>query len=188
MARQRTVFTYDDYRRLPDDGRRWEVLDGCLVHEPAPRPLHQVVISNILWLLESAVRQNNLGMVLTAPLDVVLSEENVVQPDIVFIPSDRLGIIGEENVRGAPALVIEVLSPSTLRRDRAVKRGIYERFGVREYWVVDPGHRRIERLVLAEQGYGDPAVLSAGDVLASPLFPGLAADVHQVFDSPLTYR
>lgn len=189
MVAHRTVFTYEDYRQLPEDGYRWEVLEGCLVREPAPRPLHQFVVRNIFWLLESIARQDDLGAVLTSPLDVVLSEENVVQPDVVFIPHNRMEIIGEENVRGAPALVVEILSPSTFGRDRAVKREIYERFGVREYWIVDPGQRRIERLALIEQGrgYGAPQVLGAGDVMTSPLFPGLAIDVRQVFDNPLTY-
>lgn len=187
MPERRTVYTYEDYRRLPEDGCRWEVLDGELLREPAPRPLHQIVVANLLDVLRPHTRHHNLGIVLDSPLDVVLSDENVAQPDIVFIPRDRWDIIGEENVRGAPALVVEVLSLSTLHRDRDKKRSIYERFGVQEYWIVDPWEKRLMRLVLTAYGYGDPEILKHGDVLTTPLLPGLGIEIRQVFDNPLTY-
>lgn len=187
MAPRRTVFTYEDYRGLPDDGYRWEILEGCMVREPSPRPLHQFIVGNLFRILDGAAHRDRLGYVLAAPLDVILSEENVVQPDLVFVPLNRLDIIREENLRGAPALTIEVLSPSTAGRDRAVKRKIYEHFGVSEYWVVDPEHRTVERFVLTGDRYAGPMTLAGGDTLTTPLLPGLVIDVQQVFDSPLTY-
>lgn len=188
MPVRRTVFTYDDYCQLPDDGYRWEVLEGCMVREPAPRPLHQVIVGNLFRMLDGAAHRDRLGLVVASPLDVVLSEENVVQPDLVFIPSDRLSIVREKNIGGAPALIVEVLSPATHSRDRAVKRNVYERFGVREYWIVDPDRRTVERLVLAGDRYADPVTLSEGDTFSSPLFPGLEIEVRQIFASPLLYR
>ncbi len=187
MAVRRPGFTYEDYRRLPEDGYRYEILDGELVREPAPRPLHQIVVKNLLLLLDGAASRESLGIVLCAPLDVILSDENLVQPDIVFIPRGRWATITDENVRGAPTLVVEVLSPSSRNRDRVRKLRIYERFGVQEYWIVDPEKRCVERMVLTDQGYGAPSVLFAGDVLTTPLLPELAIDIRQVFQNPLTY-
>lgn len=185
MARSRTVFTYEDYRRLPEDGYRWELLEGHLVKEPAPRPLHQIVVVNLIHHLGTYVRQNGLGLVLDSPIDVVLSEENVVEPDVVFIPRDRWSIIIEENVRGAPALVVEVLSPHSHTRDRERKLRIYERFGVQEYWIADPEQRRLERFALGEWGYGKPVLHGAGEVFTTPLFPGLVIQVDRIFENPL---
>lgn len=186
MGRHRTVFTYEDYKLLPEDGYRWEVLDGELVREPAPRPLHQIVADNLLVLLRPFVLEHNLGMVISSPLDVILSAENVLQPDLVFIPQDRLNIITDDNVRGTPALAVEVLSPTTTRRDRALKRRIYERFGVQEYWIVDPQAREIEVLTLTETGYVSHTV-GRGNTVTSPLFPGLSVDVAQVCRNPVSY-
>lgn len=187
LAARRIVYTYEDYCRLPDDGYRYEILDGELIREPAPRPLHQIVVKNLLLLLDAAASRDCLGIVLTSPLDVLLSEDNLVQPDVVFIPRDRWDLITEANVQGAPALVIEVLSLQSVSRDRERKRRVYERFGVQEYWIVDPWERRIERLVLGEGGFGDPEVLGEGDTLTTPLLPGLRFDVRRVFDNPLSY-
>lgn len=187
MTQRRTTFRYEDLRHMPEDGNRWEVLDGDLVCEPPPRPLHQVIVSNLLGILLPFVQGNNLGLVLTSPLGVVMSEENVVQPDVVFIPAGRLGILGEEEIRGAPALAVEVLSPSTRVRDCTVKVKIYERFAVEEYWTADPWRRRIDRYVLSQGKYAGPTALTMEDTLVSPLFPGLAIEVRQVFTHPLVY-
>lgn len=187
MERRRTVFTYEDYKLLPEDGSRWEVLDGDLVREPAPRPFHQIVGDNLFHLMYAHVRSHGLGIVISSPLDVVLSEENVVQPEFVFIPTDRFNIVTEDNVSGAPALAVEVLSPSTRHRDRVVKRKIYERFGVREYWIVDPERKTIEVLALADEGYAVCGTFTEKDVLRSPLFPGLSIEVRQFFHNPLFY-
>lgn len=187
MAVHRTVFTYEDYCQIPGDGYRWEVLEGCMVREPAPGSPHQLIVANLFRILDGAVQRCTLGYVLTAPLDVILSIENVVQPDIVFVSRKRLGIIHEEGIRGAPDLAVEVLSPSTVSRDRAVKRNIYERFGIQEYWIADPARQTVDRFVLTGDRYADPIPLNKGDILTSPLFPGLAVDVRQVFDHPLMY-
>lgn len=187
MERNRTVFTYEDFKRLPEDTHGWEVLEGELVHEPSPRPFHQIVAGNLFALLQPFALEHRLGHVIAA-VDVVLSETNVLEPDLVFIPKERVGIITEVNVRGAPALVVEVLSPTTTRRDRDVKRKIYERFGVQEYWIVDPQARTVEVMTLNEEGYVSRGVLAQGHVLTSPLFPGLSLEVSGVFHDPFSYR
>ncbi len=188
MGRHRTVFTYDDYKLLPEDGCRWEVLDGDLVRQPAPRPFHQIVVMNLAGLLRAFALGHGLGHVLTAPLDVVLSRENVVQPDIIFIGREQMDVITEENISGAPALVVEVLSPATSTRDREVKRKIYERFGVREYWMVDPHARTVAILALAEEGYVSRGVFAPGQHFSSPLLPGLTVRVADLFHDPFSYR
>lgn len=187
MGKHRTVFTYEDYKLLPEDGHRWEILDGDLVREPAPRPFHQIIADSLLVLLRQFVVERGFGLVISSPLDVVLSEENVLQPDIVFIPKDRWAIVTEENLWGAPALAVEVLSPATTHRDRAVKRKIYERFGVEEYWIVDPERKEIEVLSRTEAGYARRDLLREGDALTSPLFPGLSLPLTQIFWNPLSY-
>ena len=124
-------FTYEDYVLLPED-RRYEVIDGELCPTPAPTPYHQIVKGRIERLLQDHVEGAKLGMVLDSPCDVVLSQFDVLQPDIFFISSERLAIIGEKYISDGPELVIEVLSPGTRKRDRVWKAKRYAHFGVRE--------------------------------------------------------
>ncbi len=125
----------------------------------------------------------DLGRVLAAPTDVILSEENVVQPDLLFVAKERLALLGPSGsgVQGAPDLVIESLSPSTASRDRIVKRKLYAKYGVREYWVVDPVAKRIEVLTESPAGLDTWRVFSIGAVLVSPQLPGLALPVAEIF-------
>src|SRR5712692_1844860 len=117
-------YTYDDYVLLPED-RRYEILDGDLFMTPAPTPYHQLVSRRIEFLLDAHVRRNELGEVLDAPCDVVLSPNDIVQPDILFIAAARLSIMGEKFITAAPDLVVEILSPSTAERDQILKTKIY---------------------------------------------------------------
>ncbi len=127
------------------------------------------------------VEEKKLGEVFDAPCDVVLSDTGVVQPDIFFVAADRLSIIGEKFVSGAPDLVIEILSPSTAERDRTLKMKIYARFGVREVWIADPEAKTIAVLTNSGQGFQEEAVVPVGEVLRSPLLPGLEIPLSQVF-------
>lgn len=181
------MFTYEDYKLLPGDGYRYEILDGDMVREPAPRPMHQIVSGNLFAVLRQFVLDHGLGLVLHAPVDVVLSDINVLEPDLIYIARQQADLLTEDNVSGAPALVVEVLSPSTRQRDLTVKRRIYERFGVKEYWIVDPDSRTIEMQTLTETGYVSRGAFGSADELTSPLFPGLAVDVAGVFRNPLAY-
>ena len=141
---QKKPFTYQDYLNLPEDGNRYQVINGELVMAPSPLPLHQIVSGELFLSIGNYVKDKKLGMVFSAPLDVVLSEDNVLQPDILFISKERQQIITDKNIAGAPDLVIEILSPATAYYDLFDKKEIYQKFGVKEYWIVDPMRRWME--------------------------------------------
>lgn len=180
MKQANVRFNYDDYLQLPED-KRYEILEGELYVVPAPNIRHQRASKRILTALIRQIEEKDLGEVFSAPSDVVLSEENVVQPDLLLVRKERAGIIGESHIRGAPDLVVEITSPGTRQRDLAIKRKIYARFGVPEYWIVDPDANTIEVLVLIEAGYRSESVFTRSDTLNSPLFPSLRLQLTDVF-------
>jgi len=177
-------FTYEDYLLFPDDGRRHELIDGEHYVTPAPKTKHQRVSSQLHLLLGSFVREHRLGQVFTAPTDVVLSDLDVVQPDLLFVSSARASIITEPNIQGPPDLVIEILSETTRRTDEIIKRKLYERHGVSEYWIVDPELETVKVYRMTDQGYGRPVELSteANDTLTAPLLPGLIIPLAAIFE------
>jgi Uma2 family endonuclease len=181
-------FTYEDYKNLPEsETKRYELLEGELVMVPSPNEPHQRVSGNIGFLLRQFIRERKLGMVYSAPLDVVLSRENVVQPDIIFISNKRMAIVTEENIKGAPDLVIEILSPSTSERDRTLKRTLYARHRVKEYWMVDPMEKGIEVYSLKRLGpskkigFRRLKKYTAPEKLHSPLMTELEVPLEEVF-------
>jgi Uma2 family endonuclease len=167
------TLTYEDYCALPDDGLRYEVIEGRLVAEPSPRRAHQRAVLRLAALLDAHVRPRGLGEVFVAPFDVILGLRTVVVPDIVFVSAERSAIVAERGVEGAPDLVIEVLSSGTRRRDRVAKMKAYARSGVRHYWVVDPEDRTLEAFVLGDAGYSRVAAVEGDDAFEPRLFPGL---------------
>lgn len=181
IMRQANVhFTYHDYLLLPED-KRYEILEGDLVVVPAPNTAHQRISRDLQNALVNHVRQYRLGEVFCAPYDVVLSEENIVQPDIAFVRSEREGIITADNVQGAPDLVVEVLSPRTKSRDLEIKRKIYAKYGVGEYWIVDPIERTLEVLILGEEGYCSAGIYPHSVVIESPLLPDFRVSLAEIF-------
>jgi Uma2 family endonuclease len=177
--------TYEDYLYFPEDGKRHELIDGEHYVTAAPNLKHQTAVGNLLLELGGFVRARKLGRVWTAPVDVVLSDHDVVQPDLVFLARDRMGLAeGGANLQGAPDLAVEVLSPATRRTDAVMKRHLYEKFGVREYWLVDPELEKVEVYRLWDGRYRRAAELAAegGDVLKSPLFPGLEIVLSEIFE------
>jgi len=181
MVSTKVKFTYDDYRTAPED-ERYELLEGELLMVPAPNFAHQRISSNIEFILQRFVRQHDLGIILSAPFDVVLSEERVFQPDILFVSRERLSIINPENIRGAaPDLVVEILSPATAERDRFYKRSVYARYGVKEYWIVDPEAGTIEVTKLGEKDLETVKVYGKHESLKSPLLEGLTIQMDEVF-------
>ena len=181
MVTQHTLVTYEDYCNMPDD-ERYEVIDGELIMTAAPRVVHQDTSINIGTELRIYVKSNRLGKVLYAPTDVILSDTNVVQPDILFVSKSRAHIIAEEGIRGAPDLVVEVLSPSTAQLDKVRKRELYARFGVPEYWQADADEVSILVLTLVNGEYEIAGVYGPEETLVSPLLPGFRLDVDDVFD------
>ncbi len=174
-------FTVDDYMATPE-GTRYELLDGELIMAAAPSDKHQAVVGEFYLILQPFVRSNRMGIVRLAPYDVVLSDHDVAQPDILFVSNERLDIRTAANLQGAPDLAVEVSSPSTARYDRGYKLELYARHGVREYWIVEPFAETVEVYVLrGDAGLLLHASYSRGDTLTSPLLPGLAIDLEQVF-------
>ena len=173
-------FTYEDYRNTPDDVR-YELLDGELIMVPAPNMAHQGISTILLRLIDTLVYLRKLGKVFHAPTDVVFSDTDTVQPDLIFVSNERSHIITEDNIRGAPDLVIEILSPSTAGRDRTFKRTLYERNGVKEYWMVDPSARNITVLLLGQDGYELAGIYGEGQTLTSPTLPGFSLNLDDIF-------
>jgi len=180
MRQANVRFNYHDYLQLPED-KRYEILDGELYVVPAPNTKHQRISRRLEGALDKHVSGKNLGEIFDAPYDVILSDENVLQPDILFVRKERLAIIGEANIEGAPDLVVEILSPGTRQKDLAVKRKIYAKFGVREYWIVDPDAATVEVLTWTESGYITAATCRQSDRLSSPLLPELNLPLREVF-------
>ena len=178
--RSKIKFTYEDYKHTPED-TRYELLDGELIMAPAPRIAHQRTSREIEIKLATFVSDNNLGEVLDAPCDVVLSQTDVVQPDLLFVSKERSHIITEDNIRGAPDLVIEVLSPSTAQRDRTLKRTLYALHGVPEYWQADTDAKIVMVLTLDAGEYKVAGIYGEGQTLVSPLLPGFALEIDRIF-------
>jgi Uma2 family endonuclease len=174
VSGERAVLTYRDYEALPADGRRYELHDGELSVTPAPGTRHQRISSALNSMLKGHVGARGLGEILYAPIDVILADTTIVQPDLVYLDAIRAGLVSERGIEGPPTLVVEILSPSTTNIDRRTKRRLYQRFGVPHYWIVDPESRTIEAFGLAESEYR-LAARAAGDTLVSlPPFPDLA--------------
>ena len=176
----RRKFTYADYASAPP-GKRYELLDGELTMVPAPGIPHQDSVFDLGVVLKLLIRSARMGRVFIAPVDVVLSDTDVVQPDLVFVSNARARIITDANIQGAPDLVIEILSPSTERTDRVFKRALYARHGVREYWLVDTRRKTIEQLLLDGDDFKLAGVFSAGETLTSPTLGGYALEVSAAF-------
>lgn len=174
MATQRIVLNYRDYEALPADGRRYEIHDGELSVTPAPSPRHQIISANLYDVLRAHVKARDLGLVLYSPIDVILSDTAIVQPDIVFVDKARLGAISDRGIEGAPTLVIEIVSPSTVLIDRRTKHGLYARHGVPYFWLVDPEGRSVEAWVLGPDGYSLALRAAGRDAHTLPPFPDLA--------------
>ena len=173
----RTTLTYRDYAALPDDGKRYEIHDGELLEMAAPTPPHQIVSANLGDILRAHVKARGLGLVLYAPLDVILSDRpgatTILQPDIIFLERERRGLISQRAIEGPPTLVVEILSPSTAMIDRTRKRELYARYGVPNYWLVDIEARDIEACVLRSGEHVVAARVSGTEPVDLPPFVGL---------------
>jgi len=181
----RVRLTYDDLVHFPDDGMRHELIDGEHCVTPAPSWKHQTIVGNLYVHIWNYLKQHPVGRVCMAPFDVVFSNFDVVEPDVLFISSARVPeVLTAKNLQGAPDLVVEVGSPSTRRRDEQIKRELYERAGVSEYWLVDPERDAIRVFGLANGRYGPARELTSdhGDVLTTPLLPGLELPLAAVFE------
>jgi len=176
--------TYDDFVLFPDDGLRHELIDGEHYVTPSPNTKHQQIVVKLVIRIFNWLEKHPVGRVFVAPFDVVFTKFDVVEPDVLYMSNERAAeILTDANVQGVPELVIEIGSPGTRRRDETVKRLLYERAGVSEYWVVDPELDVIRLYRRDGERFARPAELSAeaGDVLTTTLLPGLALELVDVF-------
>jgi Uma2 family endonuclease len=182
----RRMWTYGDLVALPDDQLRHELIDGEHFVSPSPNTAHQTLSLNLIRVLLRYLDRHPSGILLHAPFDVKLSLFTVLVPDLVYFTADRFArVVNEKHATAAPDLVVEILSPGSRRRDKGRKRAVYDREGVHEYWIVDPGAQSITALRRPRPGAGltDVATLTAAsnDALESPLFPGLSIFLRDVF-------
>ena len=175
--------TYDDFVLFPDDGKRHELIDGEHYVTPSPNTKHQQISMNLALLIGSWLKTRRAGRLFHAPYDTVLSLFDIVEPDLVYVSNARTGLITEKHLTGPPDLVVEITSNGTRRRDELTKRRLYERFGVNEYWIVDPELDVVRVLRRSGDSFGAVVELSREkqDVLLTPLFPGLDLPLESIF-------
>lgn len=175
-------WTFEDYLKLPDNGMRYEVIEGDLFMSDAPSPKHQEVILRLAIFLFSFVDEHQLGKLYQSPIDVVMADlATPVQPDLLFIANDRLDIVQEKRIVGVPNLVIEVLSPGTAGVDRNRKFKTYARVGVKEYWLVDPDENILEIYVLRGQAYALLGTFQKNDTISSEVLAELSLPARHIF-------
>ena len=175
--------SYVDLERTPEDGRRYELYDGEVFVVPSPLPRHQIV-GQMLWRVLADYASVQGGLPLVSPIDIVFSEYNVVQPDVVFFQASRRQLVQlDAPIRHRPDLAIEVLSPSTAATDRGKKMQMLARYGVPEYWIVDPICETVEIYTLVADSYLLAATVASTDQLRSPLLPDLTFPAAGIFPS-----
>ena len=180
MLKTQTKFTCADYLKTLDD-ERYELLSGELVRLPSPKEIHQYILGQLYLRLGTFIYGRDLGKVYVAPFDVVLSDTDVVQPDVIFVSNQRADIITADNVRGAPDLVVEILSPATAERDRTLKLDLYAQHGVQEYWIVDPDAKTITVLVRAGKGLEVAGTFGEEQTLRSPTLSHFSIALQELF-------
>jgi len=176
MRAERSRVSYADLERMPDDGRRFEIIDGELIDvTPAPSPQHQYLAKRLQRQLEAHFEARSLGLVFNAPVDVILTPHDVFEPDIVVVTEKQQ--VTSRAIEGPPALVVEVLSPSTTKYDRVKKGNRYAALGIQNYWILDPVAQRLECFRLADGAYVLAAAGEGNERLDAPHFPGLTIDL-----------
>lgn len=174
-------YTAEYLWEAPDDGNRYEVIDGELFVTTSPDWMHQYGSANLHLILGNHVKSHGLGYVVAAPVGVVLAPRVGVQPDLVYVSNERAGIITPRGVYGVPDLVIEILSPSTEDVDRGTKRRIYATAGVPHYWLLDPPTRALEPYRLRDGAYEPEGLFGPGAIYRPALFPGLEIVIDEIW-------
>jgi Uma2 family endonuclease len=174
--------TYDDFLLFPDDGQRHELIDGEHYVTPSPSTRHQRLSMRLTGALLDCLKVNPVGELFAAPYDVVFGRFDIVEPDLLLVTGDQVDVLTDVHARGAPSLVVEILSKGTRRVDLQTKRDLYERAGVREYWVIDGEMNRIAIHRRASDGrMPQVADLSESDTLTTPLLPGFSLPLQEYF-------
>jgi len=179
---KRLKLNYRDYALFPEGGsKRHEIIDGEHYMTPSPTTKHQRISRNMVWIIESFLRENRCGEILSAPFDVILSDNDIVVPDLVYVSRKNIHMLTEENIKGIPDLIIEILSPSHRKRDRILKRDLYEKYGVKEYWLIDPDKEQVEVYTFSGNRFLPPAVYNRDQVIKTGIIPGLEVDIKAIF-------
>lgn len=179
MSITKVKLTYEDYVLFPDNGKRHELINGDHYMTAAPSVQHQAIARNILFLFESYFRKTKKGIIFCSPIDVYLSNYDIVEPDLIIISSENSSIIDDKYIKGPPDIIVEILSSSTKENDLSLKKHLYEKYSVDEYWIVNPFINEIKQFILKEKGY----VLAGThrQVINSPQFPELKINLNEVF-------
>jgi Uma2 family endonuclease len=177
-ASSRTKLTYEDYCCYPDDGRRHEIIEGDHYVNPAPSTYHQHVSKRLQYQLYTQIELAGHGILFNAPVDVHLTEHDIVQPDLVVVLNAKKQIITPTKVKGIPDLVVEILSPSTADNDRRLKRNLYERCGIAEYWILDPFEQKFDQLVVKDGRY---ELVPAADIVEPAFVKGVKIPLTEVW-------
>ena len=172
--------TYQDYASLDGD-ERYELLDGELVLVASPNRDHQTVVMELGFQMHAFVKENDLGWVYSAPFDVLFTDTDVVQPDLMFVSREREHILTPANVQGAPDLIVEVLSPSSSTRDWRAKRELYATHGVPEYWIIDPTNRIVSVMLLQDGVLQIEQTRTEDDTATSTILDGFNVSLDSIF-------
>lgn len=179
---KRLKLSYRDYVLFPDCGSKLhEIIDGEHYITPSPRIRHQEISRNLEWIIESYLKKNRVGVILDAPCDVLLSNTDIVVPDLIYISNENKNIITRANIQGAPDLIIEILSPSNRIYDLELKRDLYEKYGVKEYWIIDPDEEMVEVYSLSGHRYPASLVYKKDQIIKAGIIPGLELALKEVF-------
>jgi Uma2 family endonuclease len=185
--RRQKRYKAEDIWHTPDDGYRYEVIDGVMLTSGRPPIVHQLTLGHLFIHLWEHNGRKRFGEMVMGPIGVVLDESNAVQPDLVYMSAENLDIISERGVFGVPTLILEVISPETRSRDRGIKLRCYEAAGVPHYWMLDPHARALDARRLVEDRYEVTGVYGAGDVFRPDLFPGLDLSIGHLFHSQIPW-
>jgi Uma2 family endonuclease len=176
------IYTYEDYLKLPNDGKRYEIIEGVLYVANAPSFQHQSTVHQLDRQIGNFVSEHQLGYVIPAPFEVHLSAlSRPVQPDITFIRTERISVQSLQIFEGAPDLIVEVLSPDSIRRDRVIKFTAYEAAGVTEYWIANPNTHTVEVFILSHGEYAALGEFKAAETIQSQVLTGIEITTHSLF-------
>jgi len=180
LTTEKVKLTYQDYAKLPENAP-YQLIDGELVMSPAPTRNHQQIAKNIFRKLDRFVEISKMGEVYFAPLDVLFGDTETFQPDIIYISKENKSLMKEENIIGAPDLIVEILSPSTAYYDLKHKKNIYELSGVKEYWIVDPMEKTVEIFFNENKKYTLIGNYSKTETCKSKLLTGFEISLTEIF-------
>ncbi len=185
VSAREKIYTHEDYQSLPE-GAPYQLIGGELILTPAPSIYHQIISGRLEFQVRAFVSRQNLGLVLYAPVDVCLGETETYQPDILFISKERMGIVESARINGAPDLVVEILSPATAYYDLRKKFKIYERYGVKEYWIVDPEDKSVQVFILKDGKFTLDQEMGKTGTVSSRLLSGFTVRLVSIFEDQLS--